>query len=668
MNITALIQGFSSYLEGLNEVSQKEYNTEASNVSIFMYSSEFKTYLSDELNIDDTSIFSKSINDILSMDVVNGKLVDASEGNSDSFISSNEENQAEETTIPTQDIDTEQAEIPMVENAAASESEATVVEGESTQAQTANMDILTEMLNNLFEDNTVISALDTDNSGDLNKEEISTFLNSINSTDGDSSNISLEDILAGIEQVKQQNNSDTTEATEETQTDEIEEVQPTEAATASSSTGSTGSFSGGSSGSGSTSSGSTSSDGVQKKSLDNMTKEELNAERTTAESQLTEKQDILSSLFDGSEENLQRMNEDMENLYNTYLEELKTVDEDMADQVDTLKQDIDAKQDEVDSKDQEIADQEGVVSDAETAYNNAVSNTQQLESSLSSLQSTDTSNMEDSQVAELNSKIAELEAKITESKQAEEDAKQAWDEAEETLNSLNEERDSLQGELDELNTQMTELETQILELYPQVAESLNAYNEAKELHDTYKSEAVSAIKSEIQTAQSYVNEIDTAINNLDNKEVEKEYSVNSGDLYDAEEGENLVNYAKQMLAKYGSSSGYCATGVSRTFSMAYGIQMGGNGCDWDTNMEKLVQEGMFAEVTDNYASASDLSSLPAGAVVCWEATGGTSGGGAQYGHVTIADGNGGEISDHYVQNIYTNIGGRSDTYRVFIPV
>ena len=93
MNISSLIQGFSSYLESLNEVSPKEYNTNSSSISIFMYSSEFKTYLSEELEISDSSIFSKSINDILSMDVVNGKLVEINDDNTDSFISSSEGNE-----------------------------------------------------------------------------------------------------------------------------------------------------------------------------------------------------------------------------------------------------------------------------------------------------------------------------------------------------------------------------------------------------------------------------------------------------------------------------------------------------------------------------------------------------------------------------------------------
>ena len=656
MNISSLIQGFSSYLENLNETSEKNYNTSSSNVSIFMYSSEFKSYIADELDIADSSIFSKSINDILSMDVVNGKLVENKDENTDSFETS-EDNETDETnSIQPEENIPNQNETPAAENTNSGE-----IAQEGGEEGT---EVLTDLLNNLFQDESVISVLDTDNSGELDKEEISSFIETINGADGDANNLTLEDILAGIEQIKEKaNETETAEEETEPETEEINQAQNVAASTGTPAS-SSGSFSGGSTG-GSSIPSSSSNNSVQEKTLDNMTREELNSELSTAESDLTEKQGALSALYDGSDSNLQALNENMENLYDTYLEELETVDEEMAEQVDTLKQDIDSKQDEIDAKDQEIADQEGVVSNAEAAYNNAVSNTQQLKSSLSSLQSTDTSNMDDSQIAELNSKIAELQSKVTEAEQAEDDAKQAWDDAEDALDTLNEQRDSLQTELDNLNNDMTELEAEIVEKYPEIQESLNAYNEAKQEHDNYKSEAITSAKSEIESAQNYVNEINTAINNLDNKEIEKEYSMNQ---YDAEEGERLVDVAKQMLGRYGSSTGYCATGVSRTMSMAYGISMGGNGCDWDTNMDKLVAEGMFTEVTSDYPTSGDLSSLPAGAVVCWEATGGTNGGGAQYGHVTIADGNGGEISDHYASNIYTSVGGRSDTYRIFIPV
>ena len=525
MNISSLIQGFSSYLENLNETSEKNYNTSSSNVSIFMYSSEFKSYIADELDIADSSIFSKSINDILSMDVVNGKLVENKDENTDSFETS-EDNETDETnSIQPEENIPNQNETPAAENTNSGE-----IAQEGGEEGT---EVLTDLLNNLFQDESVISALDTDNSGELDKEEISSFIETINGADGDANNLTLDDILAGIEQIKEKaNETETAEEETEPETEEINQAQNVAASTGTPAS-SSGSFSGGSTG-GSSIPSSSSNNSVQEKTLDNMTREELNSELSTAESDLTEKQGALSALYDGSDSNLQALNENMENLYDTYLEELETADEEMAEQVDTLKQDIDSKQDEIDAKDQEIADQEGVVSNAEAAYNNAVSNTQQLKSSLSSLQSTDTSNMDDSQIAELNSKIAELQSKVTEAEQAEDDAKQAWDDAEDALDTLNEQRDSLQTELDNLNNDMTELEAEIVEKYPEIQESLNAYNEAKQEHDNYKSEAITSAKSEIESAQNYVNEINTAINNLDNKEIEKEYSISNLPVTDEE--------------------------------------------------------------------------------------------------------------------------------------
>lgn len=132
-------------------------------------------------------------------------------------------------------------------------------------------------------------------------------------------------------------------------------------------------------------------------------------------------------------------------------------------------------------------------------------------------------------------------------------------------------------------------------------------------------------------------------------------------------GEELVDVAKSMLNKYGSSHNYCATGVSRTFQMAYGLELHGNGCDWTANMDNLVSQGAFQEVTVNYPSSADLAKLPAGAVVTWDSTGIDTPAG-KYGHVAIADGKGGEISDHYQAQIYKSVGGRNNTYHIYIPV
>ena len=98
------------------------------------------------------------------------------------------------------------------------------------------------------------------------------------------------------------------------------------------------------------------------------------------------------------------------------------------------------------------------------------------------------------------------------------------------------------------------------------------------------------------------------------------------------------------------STGWCATGVHRAVLDAFGISMGGNGCDWDTNMDKLVEMGYFEDATDQFTSPDQLVNLPAGAVVVWE-----NNESHPYGHVSIATGDGHECSDHY-QNQITRYG------------
>ena len=183
--------------------------------------------------------------------------------------------------------------------------------------------------------------------------------------------------------------------------------------------------------------------------------------------------------------------------------------------------------------------------------------------------------------------------------------------------------------------------------------------------DEYKDLLTS--KAEVK-AQDFVNNVEITPRVRENTATATAgTNTTSNGQYNAEKGQALVDAAYQMLDQYGETMYYCATGVSRTFSIAYGLDLGGNGCDWDSNMDQLVAQGMFVEATGDYPTADSLSTLPAGAVVCWEATGdGTPGG--TYGHVTIADGNGGEISDHHASNIYTEIGGRSDNYKVYLPV
>lgn len=328
-----------------------------------------------------------------------------------------------------------------------------------------------------------------------------------------------------------------------------------------------------------------------------------------------------------------------------------------------IEEKISEKEDAISEKDEEITDKNSTISSNE---NYIASIEAQIEANNSKKLSSDEEGAADKN-AEIESKNQALEQ---EKQRIEEENKQL----EADKQQLEADKQQLEADKQQLETDKQNLLTQTLDDSLGFGKGKTA-SEKSELKNSLqefdtnisqirsdKEQKISSINSEIQDLQVQLKDAKAM---EDRAAVLKENTFNQGLGLT---GEELVEVAKQMLEKYGSSSGYCATGVSRTFAMAYGLDLHGNGCDWDSNMDKLVEQGAFEEVTSDYATSADLANLPAGAVVCWEATTGTGGGGAEYGHVTIADGNGGEISDHYAPQIYKSIGGRSDQYRVYIPV
>ena len=198
MNFETLKIGFKLYLEGLEGISNKEYITDNSEISIFMYSDEFKNYLSDELNCD-ASIFSKSINDILEMEIVNGQLVDKkntpdSDLNSDSFEAESDYSTEGDTGIVADNAETG---VITDENLINSDVEANSV-GE-TQAEP---DLIQSILNDLLKNDKFISYLDTDQNNEINEEEFTDFLNTIKGYDNNENTISLEDIITAAGEIQ----------------------------------------------------------------------------------------------------------------------------------------------------------------------------------------------------------------------------------------------------------------------------------------------------------------------------------------------------------------------------------------------------------------------------------------------------------------------------------
>ena len=133
-------------------------------------------------------------------------------------------------------------------------------------------------------------------------------------------------------------------------------------------------------------------------------------------------------------------------------------------------------------------------------------------------------------------------------------------------------------------------------------------------------------------------------------------SICSDSDYDAKAGKRLAKCAKKVVEDRGSTTGECAKGVRLALEKAFGEKLdGADACDWADKLDKRSDFKKYKK------SGKDLKDLPAGAIVVWGKTDKS-----PHGHISIADGEGNEISDHVTGQL-TKLRGDKDC-TVFIPV
>lgn len=114
--------------------------------------------------------------------------------------------------------------------------------------------------------------------------------------------------------------------------------------------------------------------------------------------------------------------------------------------------------------------------------------------------------------------------------------------------------------------------------------------------------------------------------------------------------------AAQNEANAENTTGYCFRGVSRALH-SIGVDTHGEAAYMAA--DQLAQNPKVKEIK---VDRDKLTSLPPGAIVVW-----AQGPGHQYGHISVALGNGKEASDH-IQSQVKDLTGQGGSYRVFMPV
>ena len=183
----------------------------------------------------------------------------------------------------------------------------------------------------------------------------------------------------------------------------------------------------------------------------------------------------------------------------------------------------------------------------ETQYNADNSNLEALKSALSSLP--DPSQYEDNadKQAEINSKKSELKSKISELEPKVQDEKTQLEEKEKELNTLEQETlPEQKRQLDEFKAQRDELEQQILETCSEeTKQALEAYDAKKEEVEAAKAN-VETEKGKTDEIQAQMNELDKKINEKQAEQTQKDYKVGESFDYDF----SLTDSQKQNLDQF----------------------------------------------------------------------------------------------------------------------
>ena len=274
---------------------------------------------------------------------------------------------------------------------------------------------------------------------------------------------------------------------------------------------------------------------------------------------------------------------------------------------------------------------------------NAVAN-KTTQSGVNSLNSSNAENELQALELDENSLIGEEFAQL--SKEHQEIIKQL----QETLNQIREEKRSLISQManaesseerQEINNQISELNEQSNSVFMDIIKQLQSYN------STLNELVANSVRQKVE---------DTSIV----QSITAPQSQSSAALQTTLEGYN--SQAGQKIAQSAltvdGTTGWCLRGVNDSLERVYGKRLSYNSA-YQAIPELQSNQGLGAYFQEVSVTRAELSSLPAGSIVVWEASAGH-----EHGHISIALGDSRESSDH----ITSQMTGRDANFHVFVPI
>ena len=496
--------------------------------------------------------------------------------------------------------------------------------------------IVAGVLYDLLQDENFKGAIDANNDGDLSEEEFADFLNAIE--DGNNGEITLDGIMQAVKGINS--------AVEDEDTD----IDETEEANSSPSSSGTSGTSGPSGTSGGYSSGSPSSSGSYDltENPDEMTAEEIKVELDAAEGELDAKK---SELDDAKSDTTP------DEKFKEYMDEMKNVDKDKAEDIENYRNEIET----IKEIDQSIEEQTSIKENAEDKISNAESQLSTIDSSIEQLENEISSADEDTDTDLLQSQITELEEQKSEIEAEKAAAEQEKTNAENKITELENQKNE-HPSIEELEGKITEIEDTLLENNEELQAKKDAYDEATEAKD----KKIETLNGEISQLESKVEELRakyTEAKNAENEEATAKTITKATMQYDEEAGQKLLDAAFNNIL---GTSGWCLKGVNTILNAVYGEQISTGGSAYQAADSLATGNGVGAHFAEVDVPPEELTSLPAGAIIVWDRGGNASSAGQTHGHISIATGDGREISDHIQSQ--TTYESRQVSYRVFYPI
>lgn len=531
------------------------------------------------------------------------------------------------------------------------------------EAKDEDKDAVQQMANELINNKNFIKTFDKDNDERISTEELQAFINAVDEMDGTKGNLSFADVINGFMQLATNNIfSDKVKETQEAldkekannKQEKIEQKIDTTSTANQINIGRSSNLSN----SNGTSATSAVDGNINEKNLDQLGTEELKNELTTASNTLEEKQAELAKIQNGENDVLKGLEKNIEQAYQNYQEQVKLVDEELAEKVDDTKNKIGAKDNEISQNNSAISMQKSSVISAESQYESAKNHTATLKNKLNSLTGK-LGNIVGKIKAKIESMISSLKNKITRAEANEKRKKSNLEKAENKLSDLQDRDTSLKNDKTKLENQLTAYQEEIQAKKPQIAQYFQDYQNARENYSKQKAAMINEAQKVVENAQTYVNKINTAIQVKETSEQIKETTMQQ---YDDDTGNKILN---TVMANIEGTDGNCLQNVTQTIEKVCNSKkkLGTNVTDIAKRLSG--QEKGYEDISNNFEEVnidrSELANLPAGCVVVWE-------NGVPepaQGHTAITDGKGGEYSNGH-QNSMNYVDSAVD-YRVFIP-